>query len=262
MTTETNHVPPVEEQQDAILNSPPMRNLIPAGGRIQSIIPQNVDETLRMSRLLAGSGDMVPEAFRGKPDAIAAAILRGLDVGLAPMQALQSIAVIKGKTMLWGDGVKALLLKHGFVVETGTEGTGNEMFGWARVTRPDTGQIIERTFSWNDAKRANLLTKDTYQAYPQRMFMARALAWAARDGAADVLMGLAVVEEETHGLPGMKVVGGTSMGAEPTGLAAVVAARAAAKAQAQAEVEDADVVTADEEANPPVEEVRDGALDD
>lgn len=225
MTDTTTNVPPVEEQQNAILGSPPARNLIPAGGRIQSIVPQNMDETLRVAKVLANSGDMVPEAFRGKPDAITAAIMRGLDIGLPPLQALQSIAVIKGKTMLWGDGVKALLFKHGFMVETGFEGSADQMVGWARITRPDSGQIIERTFSWHDAKRAGLLSKDTYQAYPQRMFMARALAWAARDGAADVLMGLAVVEEETHGLPGMKVVGGQDMTEQPTGLAAVVAAR-------------------------------------
>ena len=41
--------------------------------------------------------DFVPKAFRGKPEAVMAALLTGRELGLGPMTALQRIHVIEGK---------------------------------------------------------------------------------------------------------------------------------------------------------------------
>lgn len=169
---------------------------ISKGGPIAALVPESLDDVYRVSKALAGAGNMVPLDFQGKPDMIMAAILRGMEIGLAPMQALSNIAVINGRASLWGDALPAIIQKHGHHIDVVLEGEGDSMIAIATLTRGDTGRDVVRTFSVDDAKKANLWNKKgPWQQYPARMLSHRARAWAVRDGAADALMGLQVVEE-------------------------------------------------------------------
>ncbi len=169
---------------------------VKSGGVLAALTPQNLDEAFRLAQALAGAGDMVPKAFQGQPQAAMAAIVRGMEVGLAPMQALSSIAVINGSATLWGDAIPALVQRAGHTIDVDYEGQGDGLTAVATLTRGDTGKQIVRRFSLADAKRAGLLGKQgPWQQYPQRMIAHRARSWAVRDGAADALMGLGVAEE-------------------------------------------------------------------
>lgn len=181
LTTETRSAP-----------KPPVE----AGGALAALVPQNLDQAFRLATALAASGDMVPKHYQGKPNDTMAAILRGMEIGLNPMQALSSIAVINGRASLWGDAMPALVQRAGHHIDVEYEGQGETLTAIATLTRGDTGKIVRRTFSIADAKRAGLLGKQgPWQQYPQRMIAHRARAWAIRDGAADALMGMQVAEE-------------------------------------------------------------------
>ncbi|GAB5434759.1 MAG: hypothetical protein EpisKO_41290 [Epibacterium sp.] len=167
-----------------------------AGAGIAAMVPQNLDDAFRLSKALAAAGDMVPQNFRGNPEATMAAILRGIEVGLPPMQALSSIAVINGRASLWGDAIPALMQRAGHHLDTVVVGSGDDMKAVAELTRGDTGKTYTREFSVQDAKDANLWGKaGPWKQYPKRMLTNRARSWAARDGAADALMGLQIAEE-------------------------------------------------------------------
>lgn len=175
---------------------PTAKEPISTGGPVGALVPQNIDQAFRLSQALAMSGDMVPKHFQGEPQKIMAAIMRGMEVGLAPMQALAHIAVINGRATVWGDALPALVQRAGHSVDVRLEGEGDNLAAVATLTRGDTGKAIERRFSMADAKRANLASKPgPWQQYPTRMLSHRARAWAIRDGAADALMGLDVAEE-------------------------------------------------------------------
>jgi len=125
-----------------------------------------------------------------------AAIMRGAEIGLAPMQALSNIAVINGRASLWGDALPALMQRAGHKIDVELSGDDGEETATATLIRGDTGQTVVRTFSMADARKAKLLDKNSpWQTYPKRMLMMRARSWAVRDGAADALMGLQVAEE-------------------------------------------------------------------
>lgn len=176
-------------------------NLAP-GGAIAALVPQSLDDAFRLSKALAASGDMVPKHFQGKPEMIMAAVVRGMEIGLAPMQALSNIAVINGRASIWGDALPALLQRAGHDIDSGIEGEGDQMVAWAEVRRGDTGKVYRRTFSVADAKKASLWGKQgPWQSYPQRMLQMRARSFAARDGASDALMGLQVAEEMRDAAP-------------------------------------------------------------
>lgn len=166
------------------------------GGAIAALVPQSLDDAFRLAKALAMSGDMVPKHFQGKPEMTMAAIVRGMEIGLAPMQALSNIAVINGRATIWGDALVALLQMKGHSIDCKIEGDGDARKAVATVKRGDTGEAIVRSFSVADAKKAGLWGKQgPWQAYPDRMLSMRARSFAARDGAADALMGLQVAEE-------------------------------------------------------------------
>ena len=159
------------------------------------LVPENIDQAFRLAQALSMAGDMIPKAFQGKPNEIMAAMLKGMEVGLAPMQALANIAVINGRATLWGDAIPALVQRAGHHVDVEYEGTGDALTAVATLTRAD-GKKVVRRFSMADAKRAGLLGKQgPWTQYPQRMLAHRARSWAVRDGAADALMGMQVSEE-------------------------------------------------------------------
>lgn len=166
-----------------------------AGGALAAFVPQDSAQLLKLADVLARSGDLVPKQFQNQPAMITAAIMRGMEVGLNPMQALSSIAVINGRATLWGDALPALVQRAGHHVDVEYEGQGENLTAVATLTR-SSGQKVVRRFSIADAKRAQLLGKPgPWQQYPQRMIAHRARAWAIRDGAADALMGMQVAEE-------------------------------------------------------------------
>lgn len=178
--------------QTAPQTKPPVKT----GGALAALVPQDLDQAFRLAQALAGAGDMVPKAYQGQPQMIMAAIARGLEVGLAPMQALSSIAVINGRAVIWGDALPALVQRAGHHIDVEYEGHGDSLTAVATLTRGDTGKKTVRRFGLADAKRAGLLGKPgPWTQYPQRMLMHRARSWAIRDGAADAIMGLAVAEE-------------------------------------------------------------------
>jgi hypothetical protein len=174
---------------------------VSTGGVLAALVPQDLDQAFRLATALAGSGDMVPKTYQGQPQSVMAAIIKGMEIGLAPMQALASIAVINGRASLWGDALPALMQRAGHHIDVELTGEGDAMVATATLTRGDTGKTIVRRFSVADAKRAGLAGKTgPWQQYTGRMLSMRARSWAIRDGAADAMMGLQISDEASdHG---------------------------------------------------------------
>jgi hypothetical protein len=166
------------------------------GGAVVSFAPKSLDEAFRLAKALSMSGNMVPTHFQNEPEMTMAAIIRGQEIGLSPMQALSNIAVINGRASLWGDCLPAMMQRAGHSIDVEVTGEGDKMVATATLTRGDTGKELVRTFSVAEAKKAGLWEKKgPWQQYPNRMLGHRARAWAVRDGAADALMGLQIAEE-------------------------------------------------------------------
>ena len=147
-------------------------------------------------RMAAGS-KFVPKDFVGRPEDCALAAQYGAEIGLGPMQSLQSIAVVNGRPTVWGDVALALVRSSpacGGVTE-GIEGEGDQRRGFCEVIRK--GEPPQRrTFSVTDAKRARLWGKTgPWSDYPDRMLQLRARGFALRDVFPDILRGLVTAEE-------------------------------------------------------------------
>jgi hypothetical protein len=160
--------------------------------RLAAFTPSNLTEAIALAKMMAQS-NMVPKEYKGKPADILVAIQFGSEVGLAPMQSLQSIAVINGKPCLYGDGALALVQGHPEfedIIET-TDGTVATCIVKRKGRTP-----CKRTFSDDDALKAGLIQKGgVWNQYRARMRQCRARGFALRDAFADVLKGISIAEE-------------------------------------------------------------------
>lgn len=142
--------------------------------------------------------EFAPKDFRGKPAACLLAIQHGSEIGLSPMQSLQSIAVVNGRPTIYGDAALAVCLASAvceWVTET-VDGEGDRMVATCSAQRRGYPKPIASTFSVADAKAAGLWGKSgPWSQYPKRMLAMRARGFALRNAFADVLRGLVTAEE-------------------------------------------------------------------
>ena len=164
--------------------------------------PTTLTEAIQFSEMLASSS-MVPRAYQGKPNDVLVCLQWGYEMGMAPMQALQNIAVINGKPSMYGDSLMALVQASPTCENVEeyfeNEGTPNPVAVCVAKRKGRTPVIFK--FSVEDAKRAGLWGKTgPWTAYPKRMMQMRARGFALRDAFADVLTGL-ITAEEAHDYP-------------------------------------------------------------
>jgi hypothetical protein len=158
---------------------------------------RSFDELGRFCKAVVNSG-LAPKGF-SSPEAVMVAVQHGLELGLAPMQALQSIAIINGKPCIYGDAALALCTAHPSFLDieetVGRDKTAEGHVATCIVKRRDRSAVV-RTFSEADAKKAQLWGKSgPWQQYPSRMLQMRARSWALRDAFPDALRGLGIREE-------------------------------------------------------------------
>lgn len=167
-----------------------------SGGSVKAIVPQDFDGVWRIAKAVVTAG-MAPKGL-DTPEKAMVAIMHGMEVGLTPMAALQSIAVVNGRPTIWGDGALGLVQGSGKLEahKEWHEGTGDSRKAFCTVKRKGDPEIKKGEFSVADAKKANLWGKSgPWSQYPDRMLMMRARGFALRDGFSDVLRGLGIAEE-------------------------------------------------------------------
>ncbi len=187
-----------DQAQDTLANVPMIR----AGDR--GLILNSLEAMRDTAQIILQSG-FCPDGYT-KKEQVFVALQTGAELGLPPIQALNSIAIIRGKPRLWGDAALALVKTSGLLVEyeEKVEGEGEDMIATVVSVRKD-GEVksrVETTFTVADAKTAKLWNKKdkyggdtTWVTHPKRMLKYKARAFNLRDNFPDVLMGLHLAEE-------------------------------------------------------------------
>ena len=165
--------------------------------RASGLALQTFDDAFRFSKMVAAS-EFAPKDFKGKPESCLLAIQHGSEVGLSPMQSLQSIAVINGRPTIWGDAALALVQACSVCeyVREYLEGEGDNLTAVCEAKRQGYPAPTTVRFSVADAKKASLWGKTgPWTQYPSRMLQLRARGFALRNAFADALRGLVTAEE-------------------------------------------------------------------
>jgi hypothetical protein len=137
--------------------------------------------------------EFVPQGFRGRPAAIAAAMYYGLELGFRPMTSLKYIQVIQGEPALKPKAMTALIRRAGHILrDIETTPTKCVLYG----KRKDTGEEMTVTWTIEQARRAGLVRDGSgWVKYPEDMLWARATSVLGRRLFEDVILGSYTPEE-------------------------------------------------------------------
>lgn len=185
------------------------QSLVPSNQN-SSLAPTNVGQALTLPEKLRycdylAQADMLPANYAKKPANVLVALELGEVLGLAPITTLLEVYVVNNRPSMSARLMATLARKAGHRVETVSDREG----ATTTVTRRDTQQQYQVTFSKEDATKANLLSKDgPWKTYPQRMYEARSIAACVRLACPEVLMGVVYTPEEL-GDPKAEFIGET-----------------------------------------------------
>ncbi len=162
------------------------------------IAPENFEHYFRIANMMSKS-DMVPKAYKDKPQDVLIAMEMGVSLGLGPLQAIQNIAVINGKPGLYSDGMLSVCSGRPDFENMKEEPIMNDagkVIGYRCTVMRRNREPVVQTFTEDDAKKAGLLGKQgPWSTYPTRMLQMRARGFALRDSFADALGGVKMAEE-------------------------------------------------------------------
>jgi len=138
---------------------------------------------------------ILPVAYRGNAANAFVAAETGAALGLEPLQALASIAVINGRATLSSDLMAAVIRRAGHtlrIVENSPESVT------ATLIRADDKTFkFEVTWDKDKATKAGLWgQRGPWSQYPTQMLRARAITEVARQGASEALMGMIYSPED------------------------------------------------------------------
>lgn len=135
----------------------------------------------------------VPQAYRGKPQEAAAAILAGAEVGLSPMASLRAFDNIQGTPAPKAMTLRAIALGLGHEVKV-LESTPERAVVAGR--RKDDTDWQTSTWTLDRAAQMGLTGKSQWKQQPAAMLVARATAEVCRWIASDAIMGMPYTAEE------------------------------------------------------------------
>lgn len=135
--------------------------------------------------------EFLPQNFK-TPEQVLAVVLKGKELGLPPMEALQGLYPVKGRIGISGQLMLALIYRSGELEEMKIQQIENG----CRVSMKRRGhtQVVQE-FGRRDAQLAGLINSTNYQKYEKYMYQWRAIAACARLAFSDILTGIYLREE-------------------------------------------------------------------
>lgn len=164
-----------------------------------SLVAGNFEEAMKIATMLAGS-KLVPTQYQGHPEDILIACSWGESLGLKPLPALNAIAVINGRPQLFGDALKALIMKHGTIEEHWDDKNGV----WTMIAHRKGYPDVTWSYGFNDAIGARHVSynaqnntfgfgerkSDAWVKYIKRMCQLKCRNFVIRDAFPDVIQGI------------------------------------------------------------------------
>lgn len=177
---------------------------------------QNYGQAWMLADLLRKS-NMVPSSYKND-EQVVIGLMKAMEIGIPPISGLSNIMIVNNRPSVWGDLAQALVQRTGLIEKMEREEVGTKPaldaeigtrgqpgwpldYGW-KVTfwrKGQEGPAGTRTYTVADAKRAGLWAhadKKPWITDPGTMLFNRARAGALRDGFADCLFGLGIIEEQ------------------------------------------------------------------
>jgi hypothetical protein len=126
-----------------------------------------------------------------------AAVMVGKELGVGPMESINSIYLVNGQVSMLGRLMCAQIYRHHHALKVMVKPKSVTTIAYRRD--PWTHELVEQgewTFGEAEAKKAYLDSKDTYENYPQLMWTWRSISALSRIYFADCISGIGYTPEE------------------------------------------------------------------
>lgn len=175
-----------------------------------SLVAGNFEEAMTIAKMLAGS-KLVPQQYQGHPEDVLIACSWGESLGLKPLSALNAIAVVNGRPQLFGDALKALIMKHGTIEEQ----WDNEHGIWTMTAHRKGFPDVTWSYGYNDAIAAGHVSynpqsntfglgarkSEAWVKYTKRMCQLKCRNFVIRDAFPDVIQGIDIEGSDDDAMP-------------------------------------------------------------
>jgi hypothetical protein len=157
------------------------------------IIAKDDGQWKAIQRLATAVSAVPGFAYFKKPNEALLVAMKANDMGLSFTEALEQVYVINGKTAIQGQLMLSKIRKEGHRV---TIKENSKTKAVIECQRKDEKDPSLWSFDLEDAKAANLLSKDNWRKYPSDMLLWRAVARACRFQFSDCVGGSAHLPDE------------------------------------------------------------------
>lgn len=148
--------------------------------------PRTLEEAKDFARAAHKSG-LFPQLTSAEAAFVLMCI--GGELGLSPMQSIRGIHLVDGKTSLSADAMVALVLARGAAEYFDLVSSTPERVEYATKRKGAPGEV-RLAWTIEQARKAGLAARKTWQAYPEAMLGARCRSALARAVYPDILMGV------------------------------------------------------------------------
>lgn len=149
---------------------------------------------------LAATGDIVPDAYKGKPANVLVAIGFGASMGLSPAESLYRINVIKGKPSMSAELIASQVRRAGHKLRIVKDEAKQSVTATViRSDDPDYPFSVTRDLEW--AKHMGLAGSQNYAKQALTMLTWRAISAVAREACPEALYGAGYTPDELQDIP-------------------------------------------------------------
>lgn len=169
------------------------KSLVPARGmNTLAFEPNSPQQLMMMCEEMMHSG-LIPKSIRSS-QALFLVLIQGRELGLTVMQSLKGVHIVEGRPAISSQLMMGLVLRSGKaeyfrLLESTAEAATYE------TKRKDEPEPVRLTWDIAKAKKANLLSKFNWKAYPEEMLRARCASALCRERYPDVCAGLYTPDE-------------------------------------------------------------------
>lgn len=177
-----------ENRQEPAVES---REVVPVGSMFPRFPTQAEWNTLNIIAKTLRDGGVLPKGI-DTVQKMVVILQAGREMGLQPIEALNSLYFVNGKVAMYGEAVPLQIIRCGHFIDWGE---CNEKTATVTLKRGDTGKTMTTTFTMEMAVERGYTKNELYKKFPENMLKWRALSMTAKFLMPDALRGMGIKED-------------------------------------------------------------------
>lgn len=167
------------------------RKLAPVGQVFSNFPSQEEWNTMSLIATTLRAGGVLPKGI-DTVQKMMVVLQAGREIGLAPLESLNSLYFVNGKVAMYGEAVPNQILRAGHRI---VWGKCDATTATVTIIRGDDSQKMSTTFTMKDAEERGYTSNAIYKKFPENMLKWRALSMTAKFIAPDALRGIGIKED-------------------------------------------------------------------